>query len=52
MDSNDDIDKGIELIWNNQFQEAEEIFSRKNTVHSRYALHFAEVVYLSDTIYC
>lgn len=39
----DDIDTGSDLIWNNKFQEAEEIFKKKKSNDPRYALHFAEV---------
>lgn len=34
---------GINLIWDNKFNEAEKIFSAKIQTHPRHALHHAEV---------
>jgi hypothetical protein len=35
--------KGIDLMWNNEFDEAEQLFAAKKDSDPRYALHFAEV---------
>lgn len=34
---------GINLIWDNKFEEAEKVFSSKSANHPRHALHHAEV---------
>jgi len=41
---------GINLIWNNKFTEAEQMFSAKSTTYPRHALHFAEVAFLRSFI--
>lgn len=41
---------GINLIWDNKFEEAEKIFGSKSTSHPRHALHFAEVAFLRSFI--
>lgn len=45
-----DILEGIDLIWDNKFEEAEKIFDTKRTTHARYALHYAEVAFLRSFI--
>jgi hypothetical protein len=34
---------GINLIWDNKFEEAEKLFSAKSANYPRHALHHAEV---------
>lgn len=35
---------GINLIWDNKFEEAEKLFSVKSATYPRHALHHAEVL--------
>lgn len=41
---------GINLIWDNKFTEAENLFGSKSTFHPRHALHHAEVAFLRSFI--
>lgn len=41
---------GINLIWDNKFEEAEKVFSAKSANHPRQALHLAEVAFLRSFI--
>lgn len=41
---------GINLIWDNKFEEAEKLFSTKSNTHPRHALHHAEVAFLRSFI--
>lgn len=41
---------GINLIWDNKFEEAEKIFGAKSATHPRHALHHAEVAFLRSFI--
>jgi hypothetical protein len=40
-----EVQKGINLIWNNKFQEAEDFFAAKKDILPRFALHHAEVCF-------
>jgi tetratricopeptide (TPR) repeat protein len=42
--------EGINLIWNNKFNEAEKIFETKKDTNPRHALHYAEVAFLRSFI--
>lgn len=46
----EDIIEGINLIWNNKFEDAEKIFASKKDVNPRHALHYAEVAFLRSFI--
>jgi len=41
---------GINLIWDNKFEEAEKVFSAKSDNYPRHALHHAEVAFLRSFI--
>jgi len=41
---------GVNHIWNNKFDEAEELFKTQNTTNPRYALHYAEAIFLRSFI--
>ncbi len=41
--SNEEIINGINLLWNNKFDEADQVFKSKKDTNPRYALHYAEV---------
>jgi tetratricopeptide (TPR) repeat protein len=41
---------GINLIWDNKFEEAEKLFTTKSNTHPRHALHHAEVAFLRSFI--
>lgn len=41
---------GINLIWDNKFEEAEKLFSAKSPTYPRHALHHAEVAFLRSFI--
>ncbi|EGC33419.1 hypothetical protein DICPUDRAFT_36750, partial [Dictyostelium purpureum] len=47
---NNEIKNAIDLIWNNKFKEAEEIFSSKSSSTPRYSLHNAETAFLKSFI--
>ncbi len=38
-----DVEGGVDYLWNNQFDEAEEFFGKRQEIHPRHALHYAEV---------
>jgi len=42
--------KGICLIWNNRFDEADELFKTRKDVNPRYAVHYAEIAFLRSFI--
>jgi len=42
--------RGVDFIWNNKFDEAENLFEAKKDNDPRYALHFAEAVFLRSFI--
>jgi len=42
--------KGVNLIWNNKFEEAEKLFETKKGTSPRYALHYAECAFLRSFI--
>jgi len=46
----EDIIEGINLIWNNKFDEAEKIFAAKKDASPRHALHYSEVAFLRSFI--
>lgn len=39
----DELRPGVDMLWNNQFEEAEKYFGTKSTTHARHSLHWAEV---------
>jgi len=43
---------GINLIWDNKFEEAEEVFSAKSANYPRHALHHAEVNFMCLCYLC
>ncbi|EGG21321.1 hypothetical protein DFA_01202 [Cavenderia fasciculata] len=45
-----DIKDAISLVWNNKFQEAENLLKDKSTISPRYSLHFAEIIFLRSFI--
>lgn len=49
-DQYEEIRKGMSLIWNNKFDEADELFGGKKETSPRYALHYAESVFLRSFI--
>lgn len=49
-DQYEEIREGMSLIWNNKFDEADELFGGKKETSPRYALHYAESVFLRSFI--
>jgi len=47
---NEEVIKGINLIWNNKFLEAEDLFAGNRDKNPRYALHYAESIFLRSFI--
>lgn len=39
----DEVEAGINLIWNNKFDEADDLFKASKDKNARFALHYAEV---------
>lgn len=46
----DEVLKGVHCIWNNRFDEAEEIFKPLKEQNPRYSLHYAESIFLRSFI--
>lgn len=46
----DEVIQGMNLLWNNHFEESEKLFSSKRAQNPRYALHHAESVFLKSFI--
>ncbi len=40
----DQLRPGVDMLWNNQFDEAEKYFEKKSETHPRHSLHYAEVI--------
>ena len=38
-----DVEQGLDLMWNNKFDQADEHFKKQKLSNPRYSLHFAEV---------
>ena len=37
------VDKGVDLLWNNKYAEAEQFIAPNRAFHPRFSLHYAEV---------
>jgi len=48
--NNEEVIKGVNLIWNNKFLDAEELFAVNRETNPRYALHYAESIFLRSFI--
>lgn len=46
----EEVQKGIHFIWNNKFEEAEELFKTQKETNPRYSLHYAESIFLRSFI--
>jgi len=47
---NAEVIKGVDHIWNNKFDDADKLFESKKDKDPRYALHYAEAVFLRSFI--